>query len=69
MSTPETPPPQSNLNPELRRRMDVTHDTSVSSAAPVDTASVQRRPSPAWPIIWAVVTIGCVALAVWILFF
>lgn len=69
MSKPEPTPPQSNLNPALRRRTDETHDTTVSSAAPVDTASVQHEEGRAWPIIWVLVTLVCVAIAVWILVF
>lgn len=68
MRTPERPQPQSNLNPALRSRTDETHDTTVSSEAPADTASVQRQEGRAWPIIWAVVTLVGVALTVWILF-
>lgn len=68
MSTPEAPHPNSGLNPELRSRTDQTHDTTVSSAAPADTASVQHQEDRTWPVIWALVTLGGVAFAVWILF-
>lgn len=69
MSKPEPTPPQSGLNPALRSRTDETHDTSVSSAAPADTASVQHEKGRAWPIIWVLVTLVCVAIAIWILLF
>ena len=67
MSTPEQPPSASGLNPALRHRTDETYDTSVSSLAPADTASVQNERGRTWPIIWAVVTLACVAIAIWIL--
>jgi hypothetical protein len=66
MSEPERSRP--GLNPALRSRTDETHDTSISSAAPADTASVQREEGRAWPLIWVLVTLAGAALAVWILF-
>lgn len=66
MKEPKNAPP--SLNPTLQSRTDQTHDTSVSSAAPADTASVQREEGRGWPLTWALVTLVCVALAVWILF-
>ncbi|MBY0329258.1 MAG: hypothetical protein K2X49_01135 [Acetobacteraceae bacterium] len=68
MSNPDPRHPQPSLNPALRNRTDDTYDTTVSSAAPADTASVQRQEGRAWPIIWALVTLVGAALAVWILF-
>lgn len=68
MNTPEELPPQAGLNPQLRRRTDATHDTTASSPAPVETTSVQRDEGRVWPIIWAMVTLICVAVAVWFLF-
>lgn len=66
---PDSPRPDPGLNPALRNRTDQTHDTTVSSLAPADTASIQKQEDRAWPFIWAVVTLGCIAIAVWLLVF
>ena len=59
--------PRSGLNPALKQRRETTHDTSRPSPAPADTASVQREEGRAWPIIWVVVTVLCVAITVYLL--
>lgn len=57
------------LNPALKTRKDATHDTSESSRAPAETASVQRQEGRGWPIAWLVVVILGALIAAWILFF
>ena len=59
--------PGQGLNPALKQRRDLTHDTSRPSPAPADTASVQRQEGRAWPIIWVVVTVLSVAITVYLL--
>lgn len=54
------------LNPALKSRRETTHDTR-SSAAPVDTVSVQRQEGRAWPMIWLIVTLVCVAIAIYLI--
>jgi hypothetical protein len=54
------------LNPALKSRRETTHDTR-SSAPPVKTASVQRQEGRAWPMIWLIVTLLCVAIAIYLL--
>ncbi len=55
------------LNPALKSRIETAHDTSRSSRAPVDTASVQRQEGRAWPMIWLIVTLLCVAITVYLI--
>jgi hypothetical protein len=63
---PKAPDRDATLNPALKRRTETTHDTT-SSAAPVDTASVQRQEGRAWPMIWLIVTLLCVAIALYLI--
>lgn len=65
---PESPRHDPALNPALRSRTDATHDTTSSSPAPADSASVQREEGRAWPLIWMVVVLLGVILAAWLLF-
>jgi hypothetical protein len=67
--TDKTPTPDHALNPALRERREETHDTTHSTPPPADSASVQREEGVAWPAIWLVVTIVCVVIAVYLLFF
>jgi hypothetical protein len=62
-------PPDPSLNPALRERREETHDTAHSTPPPVESASVQRAEGGAWPAIWVVVTLVCVAIAVYLVFF
>jgi hypothetical protein len=65
--TDERPDP--SLNPALRERREETYDTTHPTPPPADSASVQRDESGPWPVIWLVVTIVCVAIAVYLVFF
>jgi hypothetical protein len=64
--TPKASDRDAPLNPALKSRKETTYDTT-SSAAPVDTASVQREEGRAWPMIWLIVTLLCVAIAIYLL--
>lgn len=56
------------LNPALKSERETIHDSQVSSAAPIETASVQRQEGRAWPLIWAVVAIVSLILTLWFIF-
>jgi hypothetical protein len=62
-------PKDPDLNPALRQRREATHDTAHSTPPPADSASVQREEGAHWPAIWLVVTLVCVAIAAYLLFF
>lgn len=62
------PKPQNQLNPALKQTTEYTHDTTKSSIAPVDSASVQRDEGKAWPMIWLLATAVCVLIAVYLIF-
>lgn len=59
---------RSGLNPALKSERETGHDNQVSSAAPIETASVQRQEGRSWPMIWAIVVIGSVLLTLWFVF-
>ena len=64
--TPNASDRNAPLNPALKSRKETTHDTT-SSAAPVDTVSVKRQEGRAWPMIWLIVTLLCVAIAIYLI--
>jgi hypothetical protein len=55
------------LNPALKSEMETVYPTRESSPAPIDTTSAKEREGERWPVIWLVVTIVCVALAIYFL--
>jgi hypothetical protein len=57
------------LNPSLRQRREETHDTAHSTLPPVESASVQRQEGKGWPAAWLIVTILCVAIGIYLIFF
>ena len=59
---------EGTLNPALKKRTDTTHDTTVSSRPPSETASVQREEGRAWPMIWLVAAIVCVLIVIYLVF-
>jgi hypothetical protein len=65
---PEGPGRPDGLNPTLKSRTETTHNTSVSSRAPHETASVQREEGRAWPMIWLVVTLLGVVIVLYLVF-
>ena len=67
--TPKRPDHEPGLNPSLRQRTEDVHDTRSSTPPPADSASVQREEGRAWPMIWLVVTVICVVIGIWLIFF
>lgn len=61
-------PEDAPLNPALKSTTDRTHDTRVSSPAPVDTTSAKENEGEGWPIVWVVVVAICVALTLYFIF-
>ena len=55
------------LNPALKSRTDQTYDTTNPTPAPLDTTGAKEGQGEGWPIIWLVVTVVCVALAIYFL--
>ena len=66
---PQQPARDAELNPALRQRREATHDTAHSTPPPVESASVQREEGKGWPIAWLVVTIVCVVIGAYLIFF
>lgn len=66
---PKRTEPEPGLNPALRQRKDGLYDTTRSTPPPADSASVQHEEGRAWPMIWLIVTLVCVAIAVYLIFF
>lgn len=56
------------LNPSLKRRTETTHNTDISSKAPLETATVQREEGRAWPMIWLVITIVGIVILIYLVF-
>ena len=53
------------LNPALKSVTETTYDTKSTTPAPIDTASAKEGEGEGWPVVWLVVTVVCVALAVY----
>jgi hypothetical protein len=65
MGDPSREPTQDvPLNPALKSRTDTTYDTDRATPAPIDTAS-SKGGGERWPMVWLVVTVVCVALAIY----
>ena len=60
-------PRDAPLNPALKSETETVYPTKESSPAPIDTTSAKEREGEAWPVIWLVVTIVCIALAIYFL--
>ena len=60
-------PRDAPLNPALKSETETVYPTKESSRAPIDTTSAKEREGEGWPVIWLVVTIVCVALAIYFL--
>jgi hypothetical protein len=67
--TDQEPKPDADLNPALRERRETAYDTTHSTPPPAESASVQRDEGSAWPAIWLVVTVLCVVIAIYLIFF
>jgi hypothetical protein len=66
---PQQPAHDAELNPSLRQRREQTHDTVHSTLPPVESASVQREEGKGWPIAWLIVTVVCVIIGAYLIFF
>jgi hypothetical protein len=55
------------LNPALKSSTETVYDTEHVTPTPYDTASAKEGEGEGWPVIWLVVTVVCVALAVYFL--
>ena len=64
---PKDPDRDSKLNPALKSRVETSHNTSISSRAPHETASVQHEEGRAWPMIWMAVTLLGIAIVIYLL--
>ena len=60
-------PRDAPLNPALKRERETVYPTTESSRAPIDTTSATENEGEGWPVIWLVVTVVCVALAIYFL--
>lgn len=60
-------PQDAPLNPALKSGTETVYETKVSSPAPIETASARENEGEGWPVIWLVVTVVCVALAIYFL--
>ena len=64
---PREQPSDVPLNPAMKSRTETAYDTRSTTPTPFDTASAKEGEGEGWPIVWLVVTIICVALAIWFL--
>ena len=64
---PREQPSDVPLNPAMKSRTETVYDTRSTTPTPFDTASAKEGEGEGWPIVWLVVTIICVALAIWFL--
>lgn len=55
------------LNPALKSETETVYPTRESSRAPIETTSATENEGEAWPVIWVIVTVVCVALAIYFL--
>ena len=55
------------LNPALKSSTETVYETKVSTPGPLETTSAQENEGEGWPVIWLVVTVVCVALAIYFL--
>lgn len=66
MSEPSNNRPEdAPLNPALKSRTDHVYDTTSTTPTPFETASAKEGEGEGWPVIWLVITIACVALAIY----
>lgn len=56
------------LNPGLKSRTNLSRDTETPTKPPADSASVQHQEGRSWPMIWLIVTLICVAIALYLIF-
>jgi hypothetical protein len=60
-------PEKAPLNPALKSTTETVYDTSHPTPPPIETASAREGEGEIWPIIWLIVTVGGVALAIFLM--
>jgi hypothetical protein len=65
---PRDDPNHAPLNPALKSERETLYETKTSSRAPIDTTSAKENEGEGWPVVWLIVTVVCVALAIYFLF-
>jgi hypothetical protein len=60
-------PQDAPLNPALKSETETVYPTKEPSRAPIDTTSAKENEGEGWPVVWFIVTVVCVALAVYFL--
>lgn len=56
------------LNPNLKAVENISRDTEHPMRPPAESASVQREEGRSWPMIWLTVTLICVAIGLYLVF-
>jgi hypothetical protein len=64
----DTGPDKRGLNPNLKSVENTSRDTETATRPPAESASVQHEEGRGWPVAWIVVTVICVLVAVYLLF-
>ena len=68
MSDPQRDQPtDAPLNPALKSRTETVYDTKSTTPTPFDTASAKEGEGEGWPVVWLVVTLLCVAIAIYLI--
>lgn len=60
-------PEQAPLNPALKSTTETTYDTENVTPAPLETTNAEEGQGEGWPIVWVIVTLACIALAIYLL--
>ena len=60
-------PEDAPLNPDIKRRFDETYDKSWTQPPLATTHAHEGAQGEGWPWVWLVITLICVALAVYFL--
>ncbi|WP_444893773.1 hypothetical protein ACJJIW_18230 [Microbulbifer sp. JMSA004] len=61
------PPKDAHLNPDLHAVRDDTYGPDQEGHDPMESVSVKPEKKRLWPMVWAIVTIACVLIAVFLL--
>lgn len=64
---PIDPHPRQTLNPALKQEKDTTHDLE-RTRGPLESTEARENEGEGWPIVWAVVTIVCVVITLYLFF-
>ncbi len=61
-------PDRRGLNPKLKSVENTSRDTERHTPPPADSASVQHEEGRSWPMIWLVITVLCVLIGIYLIF-